>query len=48
MLGVGTRSKAVSEWPATVLIHAWPKLVIEWENSDIGWGWIWYRIAIDE
>jgi len=25
-------------------IQSWPKLVIKWENSDIGWAWNWYRI----
>jgi hypothetical protein len=25
-------------------IHSWPKLVIEWGNSDIGWAVNWYRI----
>jgi hypothetical protein len=29
-----------------MLVHSWPKLVIEWRNSDIGWTLNWYRIHL--
>src|ERR1700716_1235828 len=28
-----------------MLFCSWPKLVIKWGNSDIGWALNWYRIA---
>jgi hypothetical protein len=31
-----------------MLFYSWPKLVIEWGNSDIRLGMNWYRIPPDD